>query len=153
MNAPLHPLIVHFPIALLSLAAIVQILALWKPRLFDWPATGLLAVGFISGIFAYITGDGGEHYAKNVFGATEDMIHRHENMAFLALLFFGILLALKVLIQLPWTKEHFGKNIRWMMPLLPIISLAGLVLIYYTGHYGGQIVYHGGTEALGQTLK
>lgn len=153
MNAPLHPLIVHFPIALLSLAAIFQILALWRPRLFNLPASGLLVLGFISGIFAYLTGDGGEHYAKNVFGATESMIHKHEDIAFYALLVFGVLLALKVLIGLPWIKGHFAKAVRWIMPLLPVISLAGLVLIYYTGHFGGQIVYHAGTDAIGQTLK
>ncbi|MCJ8013191.1 hypothetical protein MUG84_15775 [Paenibacillus sp. KQZ6P-2] len=142
MNTPLHPLIVHFPIALLFLAAIVQILALWRPKMFDWPANALLGLGFISGILAYMTGDAGVEYAKNVFGATGAMIHKHENVAFFTLLVFGVLIALKVLIRLPWIKEHFAKGLRWITPLLMIISLAGLVLIYFTGHYGGQIVYH-----------
>ncbi|MEC0373642.1 DUF2231 domain-containing protein [Paenibacillus chibensis] len=145
MSMPLHPLIVHFPIALLFLAAVVQILALWRPRLFDWPADALLGLGFISGIIAYMTGDGGEDYARSVFGATGAMIHKHESMAFDALVVFGVLLALKVLMRLPWVKKRFDKALRWVAPLLLVISLAGLVLIYLTGHYGGEIVYHGGT--------
>ncbi|WP_136603888.1 DUF2231 domain-containing protein [Paenibacillus dokdonensis] len=142
MSTPLHPLIVHFPIVLLFLAAIVQILALWRPRLFDWPANALLGLGFISGIAAYMTGDGGEDYAKTAFGATGAMIHKHENIAFFTLVVFGVLLAIKVLVRLPWIKKHFAAGIRWIAPLLLIISLAGLILIYYTGHYGGEIVYH-----------
>ncbi|MDR9856177.1 DUF2231 domain-containing protein [Paenibacillus sp. VCA1] len=143
MTTPLHPLIVHFPIALLFLAAVMQLFAIWRPRLFDRTADILLGLGFLSGIAAYMTGDGGERYAISVFGATRDMIHKHENIAFYTLIVYGLLLAVKILFRLPGVRRRFAAGMRWASPLVMILSLAGLVLVYYTGHYGGQIVYHG----------
>ncbi|CAM2987977.1 DUF2231 domain-containing protein [Paenibacillus sediminis] len=142
MSTPLHPIIVHFPIALLFLAAICQIIALWKPAHFDKLATGLLGLGLLSGAAAYLTGDDGVRFAINTFGATRDMVHRHENMAFLTMVSFGVLFAIKLLLMLPSMEKRRANSRKWFIPLALVLSLAGGTFVFLTGHFGGQIVYH-----------
>lgn len=60
---PLHPILVHFPIALLTVGTLLLFSSYWKPSLFRKTAEIVLAVGFISGIVAYLSGDSGEEYA------------------------------------------------------------------------------------------
>jgi len=158
MSTPLHPLIVHFPIALLTLGALVQLVALWKPSFWNRVANFSLITGFISGMAAYLTGDGGEHYAKQVFGTKESAIHTHESFAFYTLIVFGIIVAIKLYQMFPLHSQlkKYGRYSasKVFIPLLLVLCLAGGTLVFLTGHYGGKLVYSSnGTAAERETIR
>ncbi|MGE5702446.1 MAG: DUF2231 domain-containing protein [Clostridia bacterium] len=136
---PLHPMIVHFPVALLLVGVLIQILAIWRPEPLDRAATYLFAGGVVTGIAAYLTGDAGEEYAEQFIGGNlESMIEPHENLALASLILFGIIVVIKLLPQLQKLRKT-------LLPLILIASLVGGGMIAYTGHLGGKIVYQGTT--------
>ncbi|ULO06611.1 hypothetical protein H1230_27040 [Paenibacillus sp. 19GGS1-52] len=150
MSTPLHPLIVHFPIALLSLGAVLQLIALWKPNVWNTIANFCLMIGFVSAIVAYLTGDGGEHFAKQVFGTQEAAVHTHETFAMFTLIVFGIIVAIKLYQLFPvipqlkkYAKFSFSKV---FIPVLIVLSLTGGTLVVLTGHYGGKLVYQAASQ-------
>lgn len=131
---PIHPLIVHFPIALLTLGTLLLWLSLWKKEWLDKAAILMLSIGWISGIAACVTGDGGEKFDMSHFAATRPMIHQHENMAMYSMILFAIVIVINVISRFV--------SIPYIRVIEIIASIAGLVFIVLTGHYGGQIVYH-----------
>lgn len=137
---PLHPILVHFPITLLIIGAVVQIIALWKPHFFDKAANYLFVGGFIAGVIAYITGDGAEEYAEQnadlLPNATRDAIHTHENLALISLVIFGAVIALKVL-------SYYKPNAKLIPWVATVLSIAGAIVIGVAAHYGGALVYGG----------
>jgi uncharacterized membrane protein len=53
----IHPLVVHFPIALLTSAALLYVLACgWKRDSWAWPALWMLVIGALGATFALWTG-------------------------------------------------------------------------------------------------
>lgn len=136
LSTPLHPILVHFPIALLTLGVITQFLALWKKEFFTKAALLLVATGFFTGILSYASGDGAEHFAKSQWGqGVRPLIHTHETFALITLVLFGFVLALQ-LINLLFRKSSFI-----LITALLVFSFAGLTTLTITGHYGGKIVY------------
>lgn len=134
LNTPLHPLLVHFPIALLLVGTVFQIIAIRKKTFFDRAAFVLLALGFISGIAAFLSGPGAEQFASTHWGnAYLSVVHIHKVYAALTMLLFGGALALRTF--------HYFVKIKWVMPLVLAFCLAGSVALALTGHYGGQMVY------------
>ncbi len=119
----LHPLVVHFPVAILFVAALMEILALRKRPNPFLPATGILLwTGVISAFFAVVFGwmlagqEGAE--GRNL------EIHRWSGLATLllsalALYFFS------------------EKNYRIYRPLL-LATVAGVTV---AGHYGAMITH------------
>ncbi|TCZ77088.1 hypothetical protein E0485_11520 [Paenibacillus albiflavus] len=149
MSTPLHPLIVHFPIALLFIGAILQLAALWKPKMLNNIANIFLISGFVTGIFAYMTGDGGERFARQVFGTDKTAIGIHEKYAMLTLLVFGLIVLVKLYQTFPLVprlKKYAKYSLsKFFIPVLLVLSLAGGTLVFLTGHYGGELVYHDST--------
>ncbi|WP_414042204.1 DUF2231 domain-containing protein [Macrococcus animalis] len=132
---PLHPLIVHFPIALLLVGTLFEIASLKYRNQLNLAGTLLLTLGFISGVFAFLTGDSGERFAEMHFGEVEHLIHQHEDMARNAMIMFGIAVALKLF-------THFNHKYQKSIYIAVIVlAIIGSVLLAYTGHLGGQIVY------------
>ncbi len=136
LSTPLHPLIVHFPIALLLLATVIEILALWKREHFNTTGTILLGVGFVSGILSFISGDGAEEYAETKWGeGVEALIHTHETFALLSMIFFGGAFIMKLI---SYFVPKYQKA-AWI--IVVILAIIGSIMLALTGHYGGQIVY------------
>ncbi|MCU7557476.1 DUF2231 domain-containing protein [Macrococcus capreoli] len=132
---PLHPLIVHFPIALLLVGTLFELLSLKYRKQLNLAGTILLALGFVSGVVAFLTGDSGERFAEMHFGDIENMVHQHEDMARNAMIMFGIAVALKCI-------THFTTRYQKVLYIAVIvIAIIGSGLLAYTGHLGGQIVY------------
>lgn len=134
LNTPLHPLLVHFPIALLLVGTVFQIIALRQKAFFDRAAFVLLLLGFLSGVAAFLSGSGAERFASAHWGnAYLSIVHIHKVYSVITMLLFGGALAFRTL-------QYFTK-IRWVMPLVLILCLAGSFALAMTGHYGGQMVY------------
>ncbi|MGO0058469.1 DUF2231 domain-containing protein [Brevibacillus fluminis] len=133
---PIHPFLVHFPIALFLIGTVFQLIALKKKQPFDTAATYLFLVGFLGGIASYLTGDGAEHFVERHFnGNLEDFVSPHETWALASLVVFGLILVLKLL---PFLRK-------WSSVLVPVVLLLAIVgsgLIIETGHTGGKIVYN-----------
>lgn len=129
---PLHPLVVHAPIALLIFATLLLLGALkWSQlRLF---AVITLVVGLLSGIVAYITGDGAERFGIDQWNIARDAIHTHENFALYSLITFGLSLLLVLLDYRTKNKLIFLASI--------LVALIGSGILAYAGHLGGQMVY------------
>ncbi|WP_258535541.1 DUF2231 domain-containing protein [Bacillus sp. 03113] len=134
LSTPLHPLLVHFPIALLIMGVIAQFLALWKKDFFDKLALFLFSSGLFTGILSYLTGDGAEEFAERNGNEISSIVHIHERYALITLLIFGVIVALKIV-------RHYRKQ-SFLLPLILIFCIAGATTLTLTGHYGGKMVYH-----------
>lgn len=135
---PLHPLLVHFPIALLTFATFLALLAvILKKKDLSFSLALLLIVGMVTGAISYLLGDSGEAYAIQHFNPqhVESLVHLHETFAMLALIVYG----LATVIQLGgmWFKNYATYS-KWGVLILTIIGF-GLLII--TGHLGASITY------------
>lgn len=129
---PLHPLVVHAPIGLLLFATLLLLCSLQWTRLKLF-ALITLVVGLLSGIVAYITGDGAEEFGIDKWNLERADIHQHENFALYSLITFGISLLFLLL-------SYRSKGKAWLAVSL-IVALIGSGLLAYAGHLGGQMVY------------
>ena len=133
-SLPLHPVLVHFPIALITLGIITQFLALWKKDFFDKVTLLLLSIGFVMGIFSYLTGEEAEEFAERTWGeGIEAYLEPHETYALATLIIIGVVIALKVI-------NHY-KKIPFVLPIILLLCIAGAFTLTLTGHYGGKMVY------------
>ena len=148
----IHPLVVHFPIALLFLYSVIQLLPLrtWFPRV-EWKQIErvLLVVGFFGALVALATGDTAEH----IFHPNRQLVEMHSTFAGLATVLYGALLSGEILTIinpkiLPKISYTWIRNILISLEKLlcnktfsKTISLVALIAISTTGLLGGVMVY------------
>jgi hypothetical protein len=103
-----------------------------------------LAVGTaFATLIAYLTGDGAEEVLKDLPGFDENLIHSHEDVAFIALL-VGVLAGLIAVLILPVVRNRvkflmttsIQKKLRLALVLFSIL-LSGLLTV--AAHRGGLI--------------
>lgn len=162
----LHPLFVHFPIALLIVYSLMELIR-WRKiagQTYWFYVKGLfLMIGGLGALAALWTGDmarasvrlGDFHPAIKNFN---QVVRVHENFADLSVAIFGILAASYLILWL--NRETFGNWVRqspslgkiWMAfaglahffvetRLVILLALTGLVCITITGGLGGIMVY------------
>ncbi len=131
---PLHPRVVHFPIALLLTGVVLTFVALVRrDRLWDRGAHGLLALGWLSLLPAALTG----LISLNALAVTDPRraaVNTHITFFFATLITFGIGLYLRL--KEPAILDHPRR--RWCY--LGALAL-GSLFVFLTGHTGGQLVY------------
>jgi len=141
----LHPAVVHFPIALLMVAAVFDsaCLVLRRYLWLDRAATALLIIGSVGLGAAYLTGLRAEKLAAPVTGAAQGVLAEHESLALITLGGAGAALLTKLLVT--WLGRH---DLRVQVG---IFRLAALILIYgtvfvlaLTAYHGGQLVFDHG---------
>lgn len=121
----IHPIVVHLPIACLILAALAEILVLWRGALWRPTTAFLVLIGTCGSIAAVISG-------LNLEGTQDrDLLERHELLAWLTLA--GALIASGLLVLERWVPMR-----RW---LLIAVLLLTAVLVAMTGHVGGQMAW------------
>lgn len=132
---PLHPKIVHFPVALLMCAALFGILALVfksKRELFKEILFWNLALGVAGAAFAVLTGLLEERSLVH-----NDIIHSiMETHKLLGFIFTGIFLVLLIWMTLRKSKMKAGE---FRVFIAVMILSAGL--LGYSAHLGGKMVY------------
>ena len=131
----LHPMIVHFPIALLIVGFIADVVGvILKKDFFTKAGFLLLIVGTIGVFAAYFSGDlAGDGVSEA--GALKLALEDHEHAAVLTLwLMTGTALVRIAIVSL---KKYFGVY-RW---IALFIFLIGVLSIARTGFYGGELVY------------
>jgi uncharacterized membrane protein len=148
----LHPLVVHFPIALLLVVPVFVVLGLlWRgarPTIFV-AATVLLLLGAAGTVAAVLTGEAAEAQAKSV-PAARAALERHEELAELARnLFLGLLAVAAALTALHWRfRQRAPASIVWgaAAVFLLLHAAASLVLVN-AAHEGGRLVHRFGVHA------
>ncbi|SOC05884.1 uncharacterized membrane protein [Ureibacillus xyleni] len=144
----LHPLVVHFPIALLFVAAIIEVVNVFAKReTLNKFGTFLMIIGIVTGVGSYLSGENAEHFAENTWGkSVHDTIELHEFYAGLSLLLFSILLVLKLIFKhaifkrIHWSKGSIMKGVSSI--LIVLLCIFGITALVITGHLGGQVVYN-----------
>ena len=133
-----HPIIVHFAIALLSIAIISDLLYLISKKDIFWQtSTFLLSVGTLSAIGAVLSGHQAEDAVlKNP--EVNDLISTHQTSGELTMWIFILLTSVRfTFIKL----KLFEKPVKWIYYL---IGIAGFIFLLRTGILGGEMVYiHG----------
>lgn len=152
MTYNIHPLFVHFPIALLFVYSIIKILPFkrWFSDV-SWSQIerALLVVGVLGAFAALATGDTAEHIAQ----ANYQLVDMHSTFAGVATALYVMLLVGEMLrfinpkflpkISVSWIKKLavFLEKTLTNTAFSKLVALLALVAISVTGLLGGVIVY------------
>jgi uncharacterized membrane protein len=144
---PVHPLIVHFPMALtFILPVLILVFAFMIKANKMTPKAWLIIVGLqlavvISGYVSLETGETEEHNVEKVL--SKSLIHEHEEAAEV---FVGsTVLALVLSIGAFFIRKELGFPVKLVVAGIGLISC---YLAYETGKLGGELVYkHGAASA------
>ncbi len=133
----LHAILIHFPIALILVGFLSEIIALLSKReFFKKSAFYLLLLGVLGVIAAYISGGyAGEGIEE---GPLKIPMEMHEDAALITLW----IAILTTFFQLVVTYFDYKKLWTQLVGLLLFLSLVGAVV--RTGYLGGQLVYSHG---------
>lgn len=153
----IHPLIVHFPIAFLSLYAVLECVRFrkvmdWAP--FVYIKATLLFAGVLGAIFAVLAGE----QAENMYGETA-LTEMHSALGVASMWIFIVIAAVyKNVIASGWVErlpEGFFKRMgqrkvrvsKWIyINIIWFIALVGLICVMITGALGGALVYGTGVD-------
>lgn len=133
-----HPLIVHFPIALLIVGSIAELAGhLLKRDDLRHFAFWAIILGVASTGAAYLSGSMAEEQVEHLPGI-HSTLEMHEELATITLVTWIGLGALRILLA---GRQWLTSNIFY---LYIVLLLAGSVLLGTTGYWGGQLVYQHG---------
>ena len=152
----IHPLFIHFPIALLIIYALMEMIRfkkLTENESWNYAKAGILIVGVLSAFLALATGDGAEAALR----AENDTLNLavaevHSTFAAISTTIFAIL-AVAYIIKIAnksWLSNNQGKTWGALLkvqsfilstPVSMILAFAGLVTMTITGALGGAMVY------------
>ncbi len=149
----LHPIIIHFPIALLIVAPIIILIGIFVPgkgRTFLISAFILMLLGTIAAFVAVSTGGAAGELAEHT-NNVGSVLEEHEELAETTRAVFTALTAIfGVIVFAPML---FRKELSRMI-LIPL-NLAfllfygsGVVLLMNTAHQGGRLVHEFGVRAM-----
>lgn len=140
MDFPLHPILVHFPIALLFVSVLFDLLSTGLSRdSFREGALWLLGLGLTGGIAAALAGGMAEDAAEKA-GIAESLIERHEALAQATLVIMAVLLLSRLLLRNRFSPHSFAVYL--------VAAAVGLLTLIATGHTGGDLVYKHGAGVM-----
>jgi len=148
----LHPLIVHFPIALLIVAPILVVIGLFfRVHAPGWFGAALVVM-LLGTIAAYVAIETGEDAAELVTrtGGIPAVLERHQDLAETTRTVFTILtVAFAALAFGPsLLKKHLALFVfRIAVTVFLLVYLGGMVLLANTAHAGGRLVHEFGVRA------
>ncbi len=128
-----HPLVVHFPIALLMASVFFDAVAYRSRReAFEKAAKLNLALGVLSGIVAVVFGLLAEESVPQ-FPVIHETVERHKTLAFVTLGVCAILLL--------WRFLKDGKFYERWRTFYIALAVVGILILGATAYYGGELVY------------
>ncbi|HEX7766048.1 MAG TPA: DUF2231 domain-containing protein [Nitrospira sp.] len=142
---PIHPMLVHFPIALLSAAVFFDLLrAKWRPEDCRVASLYTLVLGFAGAALSVASGalaeDAAEHSA-----VPKRAIEIHEMLGFATFWVFAGLLGLRLATELGWIREQ--------RTVAMLLGIASVVVMLAASYYGGSLVYDYGAGVAGYSTK
>ncbi len=133
----LHPIVVHFVIALLVVGVLMRLVAfIGKPKFVGPAATTLLVIGALTSVLAVKSGDDAHGPVERIPGVRAIM-HEHEEWGERTRNLFLFVAALEIA-GLALAKTRYN---RYLLIGSAVAGLAGLFFIYETGEHGGELVY------------
>jgi len=150
----LHPLIVHFPVALLLVVPIFilvgAVLSPSRGRPYLTAAMVLLLLGTVAVFVAVETGEAAGQLAERSPGMAQ-VLETHESLAERTRVVFAVLSAVFVIL-LAAPRMLRRADTRLTTTVLPLAFLvlygAGAMLLVNTAHNGGRLVHQFGVRAL-----
>lgn len=135
-----HPMIVHFPIALIFIALVFDLGTLiFKNR--HWlrcSAVALYVFGSLAAIVTYVSGNQATESVM-IPAQANPVLNEHANLALITVLIFGIYVLLRLFML--WKK--FDQK-RLIAIGLFIVSIVGAGFLYVTAEHGAELVYRFG---------
>jgi len=129
----LHPLVVHFPVVLLLLAVVLQLIQLFTMnRTMDWVIWLTVGGGFIG---AYVAGTFVHPHTEGLTEMAKKVLEQHDKYAEWTLWSSAIAAVLKI-VSLFWFKLKRGFEIG----VFVVMGLAAYS-VAQAKHYGSQLVY------------
>ena len=139
----LHPAVVHFPIALLVTAAVLDLLALAVRRQRWWldrTAVLLYLAGAAGAGATYLTGRQAEDSLINVPPSVQPLIAQHADWALRTLLFFALLALARIFLL--WFSSRHQRPLATPVRLVALaLGAVGVWLLVETADRGGALVY------------
>lgn len=132
----LHPLTVHFPVALIITGFFLEVLSLFfnkKEPCLSRAGFYLMLLGTLGAVAAYFTG---EFFTDELKGKAGEMEELHEVFAKITMFTMIAASALRIFLMIR-KKENSG--LKWAVFGLYFI---GFVFVGITGLYGGTLVYN-----------
>ena len=152
----LHPLIIHFPIALLLVVPLFVagaiILDPQKGRPFLVAAFSLMVLGTLGTVFAVATGEAAAEVAHRSLAASA-VLERHQELAETTRDIFALLTVIfAALLFLPryFKKETTLAAARILPIAFLVFYVAGTVVLINTAHHGGRLVHEFGVHSIVQ---
>jgi uncharacterized membrane protein len=149
----LHPLIIHFPIALLIVAPVLVLLGTFikgRGRVFLISALVLMILGSLAAWFAVSTGEAASEYAERA-GVAQAVLEEHEELAETTRAIFTVLtgvFAVMVVAPLLFKKELARIIVVPLNLAFLLFYSAGILLLVNTAHQGGRLVHEFGILAM-----
>lgn len=142
----LHPLIVHFPIVLILLAAGFEMVVVWKPHLWQirWTTLFIMTAAFFSALAASTI----FHAMPSADApkAAMEIFEEHEKYAQLTLWMSGITLLLKSI------GIFFKINRRLYEVIVLIAAIIAAIFLFIAGHHGARLTHVAGVGPMGRYL-
>jgi len=130
-----HPMLVHFPIALVVFGFIAEIAALYFKKEIYLSRMGfiLLIFGTLSAITAWLTGT---LFTSEMAGAAGEIKNTHELFAWITLGTLLVASFLRIVLQAKKSENAGIKSVAFVLYGLAAVSVS------ITGFYGGTLVYN-----------
>ena len=140
----IHPMLVHFPIAILAIAIFFDFISFFMPRERKWwteEATAFLyGVGAVTAVIVYYTGTLAAD-SVNASAQAEKVMGIHAGWAWWTIWFYGIY-AIARIAATWWTSDRH--RIKFHIGFF-LLSLVGMFFLYETGEHGAKMVFGYGT--------
>jgi uncharacterized membrane protein len=150
----LHPLVIHFPIALLLVAPLFIIAGiLMNPqngRPFLMTALALMVLGTVGTVVAVLTGAAAAEVAHRTSGVSA-VLERHQELAEITRDIFGLLSVIfaAILFVPRFLRKETTAAAARILPLAFLLFYgAGTVVLANTAHNGGRLVHEFGVHSV-----
>ncbi|AYB35651.1 hypothetical protein [Chryseolinea soli] len=141
----LHPLIVHFAIVLIMVAAVLQLLNLILiKKEIAWIITGILLIGVLA---AWMAGRNFHPHTHGISDHAKSVLEQHDTWADWTINIGVISLLLQVV------NLFFFKTKRWAMAVIAMALVLSGCSVALAGHYGAQLVHLEGIGPQGKYLE